>query len=77
MPTIIDEDVIRQKAVSDEYRDGWERTFGDKNAESESKDCDAISVVINEIKNRKCECDLRDRRWNGYAKCLNCGGRYD
>lgn len=28
MTKIIDEDVIRQKPVSDAYRDGWERTFG-------------------------------------------------
>jgi hypothetical protein len=24
----------------------------------------------------KCDCDLRNRQWNGYGKCLFCGGRY-
>lgn len=105
---IVDEDIIRQKAVSNEYRDGWERMFGDKNAESETKDADAIECKITtwmnvqpppvtvtfggnepmevtatdpdaftEIKNRRCDCDLRDRQWNGFGKCLHCGGKYD
>lgn len=25
---------------------------------------------------RTCECDLRDRLWNGYGKCLRCGAAY-
>ena len=24
----------------------------------------------------KCECELRDRKWNGYGRCLFCGCRY-
>ena len=24
----------------------------------------------------KCECDLRDRQWNGFGRCLHCGSRY-
>lgn len=27
---IIDEEVVRNKPVSDAYRDGWERVFGEK-----------------------------------------------
>ena len=23
-----------------------------------------------------CECDLRDRQWNGYGRCLRCGAPY-
>ena len=26
---------------------------------------------------RRCDCDLRDRQWNGYGRCLHCGQRYD
>lgn len=24
----------------------------------------------------RCVCDLRDRLWNGYGKCLRCSGSY-
>lgn len=47
MTKIIDEDVIRQKPVSDAYRDGWERTFGDKEAPPEpSKDGIECKLVL-------------------------------
>lgn len=25
----------------------------------------------------KCECELRNRKWNGGGRCLSCGRRYD
>lgn len=37
MTRIVDEDVIRQKPVSDAYRDGWERCFGDVDRNEEPK----------------------------------------
>lgn len=45
MTKIIDEDIIRQHPVSDAYRDGWERTFGDKDAPLEPSK-DAMTVVL-------------------------------
>lgn len=45
MTRIIDEDIIRQHPVSDAYREGWERTFGDKDAPPEPSK-DAMTVVL-------------------------------
>ncbi len=28
------------------------------------------------MERENCNCELRDRQWNGYGKCLRCGGPY-
>lgn len=25
---------------------------------------------------RRCDCELRDRQWNGFGRCLRCGAQY-
>ena len=48
MPRYVDEDVIRNKPVSKEYRDNWDRVFGDPEPERFveikhfCKECDAL-----------------------------------
>lgn len=60
MTRIIDEDIIRQHPVSDAYREGWERTFGNGEPETEPKEfkretlgewvpCDPLPGVSEEI----------------------------
>jgi hypothetical protein len=57
----------------------WEPLY---NGQAKSNELiDAIATRATVLADRKpepqkCECELRDRQWNGFGRCLRCGRQY-